>query len=396
MVKETLAILTVWALSFSACSCKGPTHRPAATEPTSLKWQLDAATPQPTRAWTRATRGLVVDLAVAKDGSTVLASTVPDYDSDGGTKKHQILSYTHTGKLNFLKIPKAPVKAQALSNDGSLAFVSTYDDKLSAYGPKGRLLWQVPAICKPVPLNRLKQVICYHDDDAEPGIAFEVLDWRTGQRLSTFPIQGDVLALKVSPDERSLAISLSGGWLEFFSADLKLLWKEKLPAEVLDFSISSGDSPQVAVLTADGKLSLLGSRGALVAITLPSVHVEQLQILPDGAAILAYGNGKPGQAVVGFHLEAGRIQERWVIRDPLASQYNAPLLAAGGSAAVRFENSGGKASDGKVLEFDQNAHVHWSLPLKFGEGHALYDLAPGRLLVLATEDGSLAAFRLLP
>jgi hypothetical protein len=393
----------------SACSGKGTPRKPdagaasplafAEPSPSQLRWRRAPDALEAERAWSRKTGGPVVDLDVSADGGTVLASTIPDFESPGGLRKHAIHGYSADGKVNFSKVASAPVKAQALSSDGSLAFVSAYDDSLAAYSRKGKRLWRVDAICRPVPLNRLKRVLCFHDDDAEPEVAFEVLDWKTGRRLAAYPIESDVLGLELSPDERGLGLSLAGGWIHLFDPKLRLAWKKRLPGEIVDFSISEGASPRVAAVTSDGTIWLLGPDGAIEASGRPATHVEQVAILPDASAIVASGNGKQGQVVLSVRRTGDRLAEAWSQGDPLASQYNAPLIGGSRLTTVRFEGSGGKASDTRILAFDSEGVVRWSAKLGFGEGMSLYARSSARprggtgLLVLSTEDGRLEALR---
>jgi hypothetical protein len=79
------------------------------------------------------------------------------------------------GRLLWQNKMRFPVKELDLSKDGSLSVVGTFGNEILGLNAKGKTLWSVEATCKPIILNESKRVLCYHDDDAEPSVAFGVL-----------------------------------------------------------------------------------------------------------------------------------------------------------------------------------------------------------------------------
>ena len=158
----------------------------------------------------------------------------------------------------------AQIKSQTLSDDGSLAVIATYDDQIRGYNRSGKQLWDAEAFCKPIVLSSLKKVLCFHDDDAEPELGFEVFDWQ-GKKLSDFPIQNDALVLKVAPDEKHFIMALTHGHVLVFDSHFKPIAKKTVSGEIVDVAITSATN--YAVLynkkkSAQQKLALFGPKAS--------------------------------------------------------------------------------------------------------------------------------------
>ena len=157
--------------------------------------------------------------------------------------------------------------------------------------------------CKPIPLG--KRFLCYHDDDAEPDVAFDVYT-AAGRKVLFYPITRDVLALKVSDDERNVAIALQGSQVLLFDPEFRSLWQRSVAGEVVDLAVSAGAHPRVAVLynrpaaTAGAEspgqgIALLNEQGAVLGETSVTGRAAQVEGLSDGQGFATFGNGKGGQ-----------------------------------------------------------------------------------------------------
>src|SRR5262249_40300538 len=157
----------------------------------------------------------------------------PDAEGDEPREPgHGLTRYSKGGRTSWHRELDAAVKSMAASDDGKLAYVSTYDNKLSAIDARGRTLWSTSGMCKPLPLTQ-KRFLCYHDDDAEAGVAFDVYTDR-GRKLLSYPITRDILALKLSADERNTVIALQGGQLILFGPDFHAQWLKRMPGGIAD------------------------------------------------------------------------------------------------------------------------------------------------------------------
>jgi hypothetical protein len=274
---------------------------------------------------------------------------------------------------------------------------------VTAVAHNGEVRWSADAVCRPLPVARTHAVLCFHDDDAEPETAFEMLDWKTGAKLASYPVRDDVLNLKLSQDERHFAISFSGGRVMLFELiepkpGFKQVWDRKFRSEVLDLSVSSG---LVGVLTADQKLQLLDFAGKTRAEAALGARVEQIELAPQGGGVMAFDNSARGQTLMYFDLPADlpsdtlKLEEKWRKQDPEPSNYTAPLLVSEGQVMLRFESSDERSMKSRLFSFSADGHAAWSLPLEHGEGSQLY--AQTRIgdtdwVYVATDDGEIRAY----
>ena len=398
MVKKLL-ISALWllstaiALSGASCSTPPPAGREPITNQTVTTGESELSGAH--RLWARSSGGIVIELSAA--GSWVLASIIPDHDGGGLARKNQILGLSDQGRILWRKDTKTPVKSQALAQDGSLGVFSTYDDRATALNSKGKILWSVEAVCRPLPILRTRSILCFHDDDAEPEIAFEILDWKTGAKLSSFPSREDILGLKVAQDERHFAISLAGGHVIAFELQagkpgFKQLWDKRFKSEVLDLSVSS---QSLAVLTEDQKLQTFDLAGKPTGEISLKTRVEQIELLPQGSGVIAFDNSARGQTLI--YLETPGLNEKWRKQDPEPSNYTAPLLVDDDHVTVRFGSSNEKSMKSQLFSYGSDGHAAWVLPLEQGEGSQLYAqkrAGKGDRVFVATDDGDIRAYEM--
>ena len=279
---------------------------------------------QPIKAkklWTRKSPGLLTDLNLSRDGSTILVATIPDRDSveiGANRSKNYAAIFSSAGKtLAQIEMP-AQIKSQTISDDGSLSIIATYDDTIRGYDRTGQKIWEYEGICKPIALSSLKKILCFHDDDSDPQLAFEVLDW-TGHQVDSYSVKLDSLMIKVSPNEKYFVVGLNHGKVLLFDSSFRPVWQKSVDGELTDLAISASDesAPTVAALynvkktkkkhgkksppsemSSEQKVALFGPH--VKTASLLSIHsrLDELELSADGRALFGYGNDSDGQVVV--------------------------------------------------------------------------------------------------
>jgi hypothetical protein len=381
------------------------------------------------KLWTQQVPGIMTDVSVARDGSAILIATVPNPEAGAGPREtgRALTRYDRDGKKVWRVELKGVVKSLALTDDAKLALVSTYDGELLALDAEGKTAWTAEGLCKPIPLGR--RFLCYHDDDAEPEVAFDIYNAK-GRKVLYYPIARDVLALKVSDDQRNVAIALDGGQVLLFDPEFRSLWQRQVVGEALDIAVSSGKSPRVAVIynhrvagteassSPPQALAVFDAEGRLSGDALLPVRASQVEAAPGGDGFAVYGNGKQGQSVAYYAVPdlappaqapaAGSPQaspsapppaliERWRRGHPQPADYTSTMLATRDLVILGYERAAPGARHSHLVAFDSQGALKWNLPLVTQDGAYLYahGFAPKpSLLAVGTDDGYLSAFRL--
>lgn len=363
---------------------------------TGLPLEKSSQTLDVDRLWKESFPGPITDIALASNTGSVLASSIPDPDAGG---KYLLTLFSRKGKQLFQSVMKVPVKSIDLSADGTLAVVCHHEGELFALDEKGQEKWRVPASCKPLILNAAKKILCYHDDDTRATTAFEVFDF-DGKKVTQYPIRSDILSLKVSKDEKWIALGLVGGKVQLVDASTFRLRKEtKLKGEVLDVSVSNGDDPRVAVVsmavTQGQLLSLYDADGELKASTKPIAHVEQVELLPSGRMVAAYGNSPKGQYVAMYPTHD--LALGWQKLDERYADYSLAIQVGEDKVLVGYEESLPKSRRSRLLALDLDGKLRADIPLETAEGAYLYSFSyspSASLLAVGTDDKTLKLYEL--
>jgi hypothetical protein len=416
-------------LTLSAIGC-GWSACSSSSDKQDLPFERSEQTSSVVSVWDEEFPGPITELAIARRTGDLVAATIPDAEAGG---KHLLTLIARDGKRVFQIQSPFPVKSLDIASDGSRVVVNNHEGKLISYDRAGQGQWQSEGACRPIILNASKRILCFHDDDTRPSFAFDLYDF-DGKRIFRLPARADVLNLKVSDDERWLAIGLAGGKALVYSLPQpsaeaapaaspsgtpvvaepspkpepklgmpKLEREWKVTGEILDLSVSNGDEPKLGVIALDVKkgetLSFLDvKKGANSSIRL-SYHVEQIELFPSGRLAAVYGNSPRGQylavhSTTDSTLQWQRLEERYADYS-LAARVGADRVIAG------FERQSGtgsvKTRTSHVAVLDLDGKMKADIPLKTAEGAYLYSFAyspEASLLGVGTDDRRLRLFEL--
>lgn len=360
------------------------------------------------RLWARKLPGYITDLSLAANGKGVLIATAPNRDRVTGARKYGLAWYSGDGKVRWEVQPDAPVRVLAMADDASLAVVSTYDEKITAYDPRGKVLWKVDALCRPILFPQSKRVVCYHDDDAEPRVAFDVFDW-SGKKLSSYSIVQDILALKASDDEHHVVLGMTEGQVVLFGPKFHNQWQRRVEGEILDLDVSGGEHARVAVLHSPEagrkQISFLGESGKSEGHIAAPSFAQRIEFASSGRHLVLYGGDAQGQDVAvwelapapGLATKNGAIAERWRHHEPKLSD-TPPQFLIHGKEVVFVAGQ----DPLRIWSYGVDGKLQWNIPvgpqLITEEAAGLYAYAysaQAHLAIVATDEGGLAAFRTL-
>ena len=354
--------------------------------------------------WTKKFPGPITDLNLSKKGNALLVATIPDMDE--GTGRYLLTKLTLSGsngktvKTTWSHPLKTQIKSQAISSDGEFVVTMNYISELSGINGKGKTLWTVEASCRPFILNETKKILCQHDDDTKAEAAFDVYDWE-GTLLQSFPVTQDLLTLKVSDDERNIALGLTGGKVVVLNEKFKPVSETTVKGEILDLAISSGDHPKVAVLyhsKKDGQnIAFLTPTEGVKLLIPPGSHVEQIEISPNGKSIYVYGNSPKGQYISLLDWSQDLPRLKWQRSDIRYADYSSAISVSDSQVLVGFENIEENERQSHMVVFDTDGKMKANLPLHTAEGAYLYSFSvssESSTLATAADDSVLTLLKM--
>jgi hypothetical protein len=348
--------------------------------------------------WSKQMNGAIYDFALAGSGNSVWIATSPDPDIPESSKHYLLTRYSSQGKLGWQLIQKSPIKEVAVSKDGQFGVVSNFENQLFALNGKGKQLWSVETMCKPMMSNINKKIICYHDDDNEPKTGFEVFDWK-GNKIYSYPIAKDILALKLSADEKNLVVGLAQGEVVFFTPEFIPLWQKSVPGEIVDVAVSSGDPAFIAVLFREKsnpkleKVAVLDRSGVLVKTISPTEVATQIEISPDGGFVFYYGNGTSGQVLGCLSVSAST--EKWKHRSAAPAEYTSPLVLTATEVYEGFQEDTLIRRGLHVLRFNYEGHLLKDIALNPEQSAYLFTQRVAQdtsVVAVATDDGKITVY----
>lgn len=354
--------------------------------------------------WNIKLPGLATDLNLAKDTQHILVGVIPDYDqAQRPISRPHLVLYSHDGKELWKKELGSKVKSQAIADNAEMIITSTYDNRLTAYNKKGKMLWQKKDFCQPYVLTQTKKIICYYDDDSRPHVAFSIYNW-SGKRLKQYKTKQEVLDLSYSHDEKWIVISLVGGEVRLLNSRYKTVWSKKVSGEVIRTSLSYENLPKVAILFNESfkvdenkrtrqKVSLLSHSGKLIQEQILENIADQIEFSSDSQKIYFYGNHARGQELASLDT---KLNLQWKLSDRHHADYGSLLQIAKEEVIVGFEDVTTNGSPNSFLfGFDSSGKVKWQIPLNTSDGAYLYSnrfTSNDHFITLVTDEGDLRAY----
>jgi hypothetical protein len=405
MVKRLLPPLAILASSatFLACSgCSTAKRVSGRTEDLPFsKGSSPVAVPEV--AWKHQLEGKLTDLSVADASGQVLVAEILESISENRT---QVSLFTSSGKRAWHTVIEAPVRSQAISKSGDWILLSTYQEELLRLDPaSGKVLWKAKdtGMCRPMILEKSSQVLCHHDDDASPGLVFQVFD-PEGKRTFELKAPSDSLLLKISDDESRILVGFVKGRIWMLGPDFKKVWEKQLEGEIVDAAVSSpsrkGTFIEAALLmnsTEFGQsLVTLAEMGRTAQNVRQHIPFQQLEMSYGGKWLSVYGNGPRGQAVAQYETEP-QLQEKWSYHSPKYADYNLKMDLVSSWTMLGFENLADRTRYSHVVALDRSGAMQVHIPLQSEEGAYLYSRgvshSPG-MLVVGTDVGVISAYHL--
>lgn len=366
------------------------------------------------KLWTKRVPGLLTDLNLSRDGSTALVAVVPDRDSvESSANRSQYFAvwYSSVGKLLAQNPMPAQIKSQSIAEDGSLSIIATYDDQIRAFDKKGKKLWEVEGFCRPIIFSQQKRWVCFHDDDAQPEVAFEVFDF-AGHKLSESPIHDDALMLKASSDEKSIILAMTHGKIVIFDSQFKPILKKNVSGEVTDISISNSVASSAStyailynqvkgkkvnqrlLIGRTGSGSGSGLKTGDFDLKIPE-RLTQIELALDGSALFGYSNSPRGQSLV--RVDLARVG--WKRDARITSEYTSQIAVSQDSVWMGFEDSLSSAQvpHSHVLGFDFSGGLKSTIDVPSEEGALLYTFSASPragTMAIGSDDGRLSLFKI--
>ncbi len=347
------------------------------------------------KLWKEEFPGPITDLSVARLSGDLLAATIPSLESGG---KHLLTLLNRKGDRVFQVPMDFPVKHIDVSATGDLVVVQNHEGQLFGMDRNGRRIWMVEASCKPIILTTVKKILCYHDDDTMPAVAFEVFGF-DGKTEYKHAVKTDVLSLKISNDERWIVLGISGGKLILMNNEFKVTNEFKVEGEILDVSVSSGDEPRVASLSMEPKtgqrIGVYEKDGRFRGVMRPPYHVEQIELLPGGSLLAIYGNSPKGQYIAA--VSPHDLSVVWQKLEPRYADYSLSISVAEDKILAGFEAVGRKSRESELLVLDLEGKLRSQLPLETAEGAYLYSFAFSpvtSLLAVGSDDQMIQLYEL--
>lgn len=163
---------------------------------------------------------------------------------------------------NTILIMTSNAGAENIISPKRLGFTSVNDDKANYTLMKDRVMEAVKRLFKPEFLNRIDDIIVFHQLNKEhmeqiAGIMLDVILKRTKDQMD----------IRLTVDEEARKVLIEKGYDEKYGArplrrTIQNLLEDKLAEEILDGKVKKGDLVQVS--GKDGKLVLTGTKAAVV------------------------------------------------------------------------------------------------------------------------------------
>lgn len=398
------ALPVIW-LAFFGMKCSGP--RPGveavARYPGEKSfWEAgESAALTPKLQWKKRAEGAITDLSIASKAGKILVATQPDPDIAGSFPKTAISLWDLSGRRLWRTRLNMGTKGVAIAPDASWVVASNYSDEIQAWNAKGAKKWEALGTCRPSILRARQELICYHDDDAEPYLAFEGFDVKDGTKRYQLPIQEDILALKISPNQESLGVALAGGHLRVLGWGPQgpvMRWQGRAAGEISDLDIS--DSGQVVAIVAQTRVQTWKADGGPESDWALPARATQIGISPDGSHVAIYGNAVPGQRLGVFARKSDGtgFALAWARGTDFAAEYHSVLQVFADHLVLGVENRENNDRTPHLIAWNWDGALQWDIqPHTETIGAYLYTRAyagDNKSVVLGSDDGWMHAYRI--
>ncbi len=332
-------------------------------------------------------------ISASRNGKRVLIATSAGKKSEG-----ELRLVNSAGKVLWSKNLDQPVKAQAISADGSFLTVNTYDGKLTAYdGRSGKKLWEHEHLGRPVIFSRTRRVILLNDDDSEPRTAFVTYDFK-GKTIATITTDHEPLDMDTPSDESYVAITTTDKTVLVYEPDGKLLWHGKLPGDAVSLETVGGKEPRIYVVSVQAKnraqaltaFAPAAAGGELAALWTVPLDRKYEAVRRSGPQLYLYGNTHLGQALASHDAKTGA--EVWHRSYAAPANYSSLIFAGeadGSSFITAALDAGTPAGTLHVMAVNDTGSAAWDAAIVASSGLYSYAFAEGApaLIVGAGEPG---------
>ncbi len=405
MVSKPLLLLIPGIVCGIACSGGCSTGRVSIPDTHELPFKQQGSTSSPKQLWSEKLEGKLTDLAVSSESGHVLTTQVLEGQGPGNTRMSLRNS---SGKILWSVQLTSPVRAQTLSPKADLLVVGNYEDELIRIDPKtGEKMWSVAdsGMCRPIILEKSQQILCFHDDDAVPGVAFSVFDFKGAEKFK-FKVPLDLLILKIPRDESRIVLGLVKGRIWILDRQFKKLAERQVEGEIVDLSVAEANSDSntlewSALVNVNGtgqRLVGMNGSGKLTWQTpLDSPH-QQIELSADGKTTAVYGNGPRGQSVsLWTPGSPPSFSPLWNYVSPRYADYNQRIDLSGETTYMGFEEVTDRTRHSHVVALRRDGTLAMDIPLVSEDGAYLYARGlsdRSGVIVVGTDDGVLTAYPL--
>lgn len=393
------------ALLGMKCATSRSGMEPDARFPGEVSFWNDSEKPShtPRLLWKKRAEGAITDLALAPAANRVLVATQPDADIPGSFPKTAVSLWDFQGRRLWRVPLNMGTKGVAIAPDAAWVVASNYSDEILAWNARGAKKWESLGTCRPSILRARQELLCYHDDDAEPFLAFEGFAAKDGSKKYQIPIQRDILALKISAQQRWIAIALAGGGVrvyELSDAGPVQKWQSEATGEVSDLDISN--SGEVAAIVAQSRVQFWSSEGKRQFDWALPARATQIGLTPDASRIAVYGNALGGQRLAVFSRkpDASGFVLSWARGTDFPAEYHSQLQVFGDHLVLGVENLENGSRSPHLMAWSWDGRLLWNIePHTEVEGAYLYTRAysgDGKFVVLGSDDGWMHAYKINP
>ncbi len=331
--------------------------------------------------------GRITDMKVASKTSAVLLAAVPDYNQASTLRKPLTSLYNRRGRLLWQKTMRSRVRHLEISENHQLTLLATYDENLRFINARGVEYKTVKeAFCRPRILNIKKMILCFYDDESNPNQAFDVFDF-TGRNVYRYSIDTDAIHLKTSQDEKHHLLAYVKGKFDYIDQKFKKIWTGEVPGEIIDFSVSNGVQPKIAVLYQEiSKKGFLGGQRLLIFDHMknqiskrrPSLHSILVDFGFQKNSVRLFGNYPDGQHVLSYPVSVtNEPKPSWIVFSQYRADFPIQFISQENGVLMGLEKIASPVERERknfILGINNDGELKWGIGIDIQEGLYLFGL----------------------